>query len=111
MQAFFFGTYKTVGHYLFNPGMHKAGFNLRHWAASLDNDYPARSATGITRYFGNNKPVPEKFTLLSMNDFTVDSRPGSHAVFGFEGKFSTEEAALLVQQIFPEVFNRIEAFR
>jgi hypothetical protein len=109
VDAYFFGCWKDLGHHLWLPGMQSMLLSKTGWVnpRRIDGAYAIRSQHGITRYFGQDDPVPSGWTVLTMHDFTVDTRPGSHATFAVRGLLSTEEALAILRERFPEVLQRL----
>lgn len=108
-DAYFFGCWRGLGHHLWAPGMQELNGEIL-WGPKwthMDGGYAIRSKNGITRYLAKNDPVPEGWTVFTMNDFTVDTRPGSHATFAVKGILSEDDALAILRLRFPEVMQRL----
>lgn len=113
----YFGCLDVAGHYLHESIGHallllRAHESLGPWtAANLDdcdrwhNDDAAKS---------RRQPLGIKtlhqmdgWTLLCMWDRSVDTRPGSHAIFLAEGTFTSSEMWAIAKAHFPLVYDRL----
>lgn len=114
--AYFFGCIDVPGHYLWarDPGAlhaHKVRF-LAEWGRSaqrIDGAYPRREDGGISVYLTADGPLPPGWTVVTMNDNSVDHRPGSHATFVLRGRFDEATAIARVRGAFPQICQRLVA--
>lgn len=109
MDAFYFGCIRDSGHYLWDVNhqtrTHEVPEGFPCPLATLDGGllpkskhYPTQGVTYLSYING--------WTLLSMADNSVDTRPGSVGVFILRGEYSYEDALGYARKLFPKVFER-----
>lgn len=113
-DAYFFGCIGVAGHRLWArvQGMRLLESTRfpTEWgpnAQRLDGAYPR--SDGITVHLTADDPLPPGWTVVTMNDYSVDHRPGSHATFVLRGRFDAPTAIARVRGEFPEVCQRLRA--
>jgi hypothetical protein len=118
LDAYFFGCIGEAGHYLWarEPGAlyaHRVRFPAE-WGPSakcIDGDYARREDGGISVHLTADDPLPPGWTVVTMNDNSVDHRPGSHATFVLRGRFDEATAIARVRGAFPNICQRLVAMR
>lgn len=116
LDAYFFGCIGMVGHRLWGkePGAfyhHQVRFpdEWGRWALRIDGAYPRRVDGGISVYLTDDDPLAPGWTVVTMDDYSVDKRPGSHATFVLRGRFDEADAIARVRETFPELCARLVA--
>jgi len=115
-DAYFFGCVDEPGHYLWER---REGSDSL-WRCKpppdwgplwyrLDGGYARNDE--ITVHLTSDDPLPAGWTVVTMNDYSVDGRQGSHATFVLEGRFDRASAIARVREEFPEICQRVLAMR
>ena len=98
----FFGCWDEAGHYYWAPGMPYHHPNEREatpWGLSIDSSGWDHPGWRIEHLAG--------WTAVGRRDNTVDSRPGSIAVFCFPGDLTLDVALEQARTTFPQVWTRL----
>lgn len=113
VDAYYFGCWSKdqKGHHLYKNGLNwsmsradeKKELPPKLDSYGLDNPKLAnhRGQSKLTRWESDG------YTIISMEDFSADSRPNSNASFFIQGSHSTEEMIKLFFERFPLQANRI----
>jgi hypothetical protein len=103
-KPLYFGCWRNVGHYLWEPGPVPSGYD-RERSGKIDgrwNESSEQSAASLYHRKG--------WTILGMADYTVDNRGGSNSVFLLPfADLTFDEAVAKAREYFPSVVERIEA--
>lgn len=121
-DTFYFGCKKSIGagHYLFEPGMkevrlywlnsEKFPFSLKTIdggflpkRSEMDTRQGHKDCQGITKLTHS-----KGFTIISFDDNSVDTRPGSHSTFIIKGELEFSDVLAKAREAFPEVFDRFK---
>ena len=105
MTVFYMGCWDRVGHYLAGPDPSVMPESIR--GDKLDN--PKRWGTEYGKQHIRYLHHVDGWTVLSMADRTVDTRPGSHATFAMAGTLTKDEAEALARAAFPTIWARVDA--
>jgi hypothetical protein len=111
INAYYFGCWRDTGHYLWAPGMANGQADVgRLWGretwARIDGLFVPNQA-GVARLSVMRGGPFEGWSFLSMQDNTVDKRPGSHSTFALMGAHDWASALEHSERVFPEVCARI----
>lgn len=117
--SYYYGCWKVAGHYLWTPavkeyadeGPRKVQMRARTeliWYPHVDGGFLPREKSHYVQGEAWLSHMGD-WTLLSMDDFTVDTRPGSISVFIEYGRHDYEAMLALATEHFPEVLARLEA--
>ena len=102
----FFGCENTSkGHYLWDTTGSKARngscpWNVGWFDGTLNLDGFGQGVAALHHIKG--------YTLLAFADYSVDSRPGSNAVFALPGTFDFETAKREAARMFPHIWKRFD---
>jgi hypothetical protein len=108
MQPLFFGCVGGDGHYVYTSEGHyvprstnlPAGKFLQQHDGQLVPKTATQGAAQIHHF-------PD-FTVIAAHDFSIDSRPGSNAMFLIPGQHNDAEALAMGQKIFPQLWARVK---
>lgn len=121
--AIYFGTWGGPGHFAHLPDMNWVPrgtrlSNLTPWGHDGLDRAPKWDVTPGSRYSGHYGKQGDAvlrhkdgWTCLAVADYTVDSRPNSHASFVFLGHLTFEEAVERAREVFPRVVARVGEIR
>lgn len=114
VEPLYFGCWHTPGHHFWRVtmrkvwGSHRETFALTPWAERVDGGLtPRRSAVQGTAALHHS----DGWTALSIHDYTVDSRPGSHSTFLMPGMLTFVGMLSAAHHHFPTVVDRIGPIR
>jgi hypothetical protein len=116
-DAYFFGCVGVVGHRLWTRVSSASSLLIPasfpfEWgprAQCVDGSYARRDH--VTVHLTADDPLPPGWTVVTMNDNSVDHRPGSHATFVLRGRLDKPTAIARVRGEFPEICERLAAMR
>ena len=100
--AVFFGCWRQAGHCYWTPGMGRVrlyGVKVTPWGNGIDSKIWYRPMWSLLQLAG--------WTAVGRSDNTVDSRPGSIAVFCFPAVLTLDAALEQARTTFPEVWRRL----
>lgn len=120
-DAYYFGCVRqfALGHYFMLPDLHQLGRSLEH------ADRAALTDLGPRRMRIDGLYVPEDpgvwahghtdgtalgvdgWTYLAAQDFTVDTRPGSHSTFLLRGHHTARATIAEAARLFPSIAVRV----
>ncbi len=108
--AYYFGCWKNPGHYVFEPKMRQAPWQIFHenpWATAIDGALLQRAKIADVQ---GHAVFDQKdgWGIVSFWDNSVDSRGHSNSSFLIEGGESFEDVLTKAREIFPEIFQRIK---
>lgn len=105
MQPLYFGCYGDAGHYTFDTNMSHFG-RRDDFLSKHDNDL-IPSGPGARQSNAALHSYPE-FAVLAMPDYSVDSRPGSNAMFLLRSDVTAEDVVEEARKHFPIIVARLE---
>lgn len=103
MTVFYLGCWSEVGHH-----MHASDGGLTRGRLPFELDDPGRWGTLYAKQHERKLHHVDGWTVLSMADNTVDTRPGSHMTFAMVGTHSTEDAERHARAAFPFIWERVD---
>lgn len=107
MKPLYFGCWNDVGHLLYDQHGQYVRREVLDLLVAIGIDGAFRPTTckehgaGQFTWLGN-------ITILSIHDYSVDSRPGSHSTFVLPGNLQFSEAKDAAAKAFPHVMKRFE---
>lgn len=105
----YFGCWDQAGHYLHTADGKCRGYeSVGPWCARNLDDPDRWHGKGTPQRLGVETLHHEQgWTLLCMWDRSVDTRPGSHAIFLAEGTHDARQMWAFAREYFPTVFERL----
>lgn len=108
-RAYYFGCWRSAGHYFWTPGPSSVRERYQETVARLPWDkvdgklHPSGVQSEAALHHAGG------WTALAMADRTVDSRGGSNSVFFFQDVLTFDQALAEARRLFGVVVARIEA--
>jgi hypothetical protein len=99
-RLYYFGCWDGPGHYLHAPGGREVRTAGPFSPPMLDDKFTLPGAVCLVHTLG--------WTILAIQDFTIDQRPGSNAAFLSFGCLTADEVWTLARQLFPAIVARLE---
>lgn len=110
LEAYYFGTYRRSGHYLFDMGMNEVRGQFAGdakspvpWGWAIDGKLNPNEREGEARLHHK-----DGWTALAFANRTDDSRPGSNSVFLVNRHLTFLEAVVYFIDLFPQVVQRFK---
>lgn len=108
MKPLYFGCLGSDGHYVFDVNgvkdhkSEEADFLMKNDGRLAPKNDKSHGKTAFYQF--------EKFSILAMHDYSIDSRPGSNSMFLIPGTNTKEETTRLIKIHFPKIWERINSF-
>lgn len=109
----YFGCYGEPGHYLFTsehenrPARLLSNQQVGPWTAGKLDDPDRWNGNGASSTSRVSMHYVDGWTLMCMRDYSVDTRPGSHAIFLAEGAHTQDAMWVLAADAFPFIAARL----